>query len=54
MINPVNESSHIGYTAGCSCCSRQQDQLSNEIPRRKFVQVTGTSALGVVALSGLS
>jgi hypothetical protein len=54
MINPVNESSQIGYAAGCSCCSRQQDQMSNEISRRKFVQVIGTPALGVVALSGLS
>jgi hypothetical protein len=28
--------------------------MSNEISRRKFVQVIGTPALGVVALSGLS
>jgi len=54
MINPVNESSHIANEAGCSCCSGHHDPVSNEISRRKFVQVTGTSALGTVAISGLS
>ena len=38
----------------CSCCNGQIEQVSNEISRRKFVQVTGTSVVGAVALSGLS
>ena len=54
MIDPVNESTHPGHETGCSCCNGNHDQLSNEISRRKFVQVTGTSALGAVAMSGLS
>jgi hypothetical protein len=54
MINPVNDSSRTGHVTGCSCCSGNNDQPSGEISRRKFVQVTGTSALGAVALSGLS
>lgn len=54
MIDPVNESSHLDHESGCSCCNGNHDQLSNEISRRKFVQVTGTSALGAVAMSGLS
>ena len=54
MINPLNESSGTVHRTGCSCCSGNNEQNSNEISRRKFVQVTGTSALGAVALSGLS
>lgn len=54
MSNPVNESSHIGHGTGCSCCNGHHNEVSNEISRRKFVQVTGTSALGAVAMSGLS
>jgi hypothetical protein len=54
MINPANESSPIKHETGCSCCNRHDEKVPNEISRRKFVQVTGTSALGTVALSGLS
>ena len=54
MINSENESSRAALTTGCSCCSGHHDQMSNNISRRKFVQVTGASALGAVALSGLS
>jgi len=54
MSNPVNNSSVTAHGTGCSCCSGTSGQLNNEISRRKFVQVTGTSALGAVALSGLS
>jgi hypothetical protein len=39
---------------GCSCCHGNPEELSSEITRRKFVQMTGTGALGTVALSGLS
>jgi hypothetical protein len=35
---------------GCSCCGHS----ANDISRRKFVQVTGKSMLGSVALSGLA
>jgi hypothetical protein len=54
MINPANESMSIDHGTGCSCCSGKTNEFSKEISRRKFVQVTGTSALGAVALSGLS
>ena len=54
MINPINGSSRIDHETSCSCCTGHHDQVSNEISRRKFVQVTGASALGTVALSGLS
>jgi hypothetical protein len=47
FLNKIHES-------GCSCCSGNQWKVSNEITRRKFVRVTGTSALGTIALSGLS
>jgi hypothetical protein len=53
MINSANEFEGAFHRTGCSCCSGNH-QASNEISRRKFVQVTGTSALGAVALSGLS
>ena len=42
------------HESGSYCCSGNHGKVSNEITRRKFVQVTGTSALGTVALSGLS
>jgi hypothetical protein len=54
MTNPANESMSIDHGTGCSCCSGKTNEFSKEISRRKFVQVTGTSALGAVALSGLS
>ena len=54
MMNPVNETSSFEHVSGCSCCGGQHDHVSNEISRKKFVQLTGTSALGAVALSGLS
>ncbi|MCX6327595.1 MAG: hypothetical protein NT144_13245 [Bacteroidia bacterium] len=54
MIDPVNEFSDISHETGCACCNGHNDQVSNEISRRKFMQVTGASALGTVALSGLS
>jgi hypothetical protein len=44
----------IDKIMGCSCCGGKYDHVSSEISRRKFVQVTGTSALGTFALSGLS
>ncbi len=39
---------------GCSCCGGNHGELSNEMTRRKFVRVTGTGALGTVALPGIS
>jgi hypothetical protein len=37
-----------------SCCNGHHGVTPNEMTRRKFVSMTGTSALGTVALSGLS
>jgi hypothetical protein len=38
----------------CPCCRGNHSKVSDEITRRKFVRVTGTGALGAVAMSGLS
>ena len=38
----------------CHCCGSSHENQANEMSRRKFVQLTGTGALGTVALSGLS
>jgi len=54
MSNPENKLSGIGHEMGCACCNGHNDHVSNEISRREFMQVTGTSVLGTVALSGLS
>jgi len=54
MINSESESSLNEQITGCSCCSGHHNSMSNDISRRKFVQVTGTTALGAVAMSGLS
>jgi hypothetical protein len=42
------------HQEGCHCCSSYNEAQPNEMSRRKFVQLTGTGALGTVALSGLS
>ncbi|MCJ7449156.1 MAG: hypothetical protein MUO72_15870 [Bacteroidales bacterium] len=54
MSNKGNEYPGRFHGSGCSCCGGDPGNASNEISRRKFVQVTGTSALGAVALPGLS
>jgi len=54
MINPVNESSHHWLYSRLFMLQSITGSTANEIPKRKFVQVIGNSALGVVALSGLS
>ncbi len=38
----------------CSCCNGNHGKMSDEISRRKFVKVTATSALGAVAIPGIS
>ncbi len=40
------------HKSDCPCCGG--NHVKNEITRRKFVSVTGTGALGTIALSGLS
>lgn len=54
MVNAENKSSHFSSSTGCSCCTGQHEQVSGGVTRRKFLQVTGASALGAVAMSGLS
>jgi hypothetical protein len=39
---------------GYSCCNGYHGNIQNEISRRRFVKITGTGALGTVALQGLS
>jgi hypothetical protein len=52
MIDSENNKSETLHKSDCTCCGG--DHLSNELTRRKFVQVTGTGAFGAIALSGLS
>ncbi len=54
MEKDLKGTSHINNTTCCSCCNSPNNKSSNEISRRQFVQVTGTSVLGTVAFSGLS
>jgi hypothetical protein len=42
------------HKPGCHCCGGNPEMLPNDMTRRKFIQITGTGALGTVALSGLS
>ena len=52
MHSIKDDSKGLFHTSDCHCCGG--NHIRNEISRRKFVQVTGTGALGTVALSGLS
>lgn len=54
MTDPANKPSHIDKGLSCSCCSRKHELISGGVTRRKFLQVTGTSALGALTLPGLS
>jgi hypothetical protein len=49
-----NNDNNIPFRSGCSCCNGHRGEMPGEMTRRKFVQVTGTGALGTAALSGLS
>ncbi|MCX6333875.1 MAG: sugar isomerase [Bacteroidia bacterium] len=49
-----NRDSDTSDRSGCSCCNGHHATMPDEMTRRKFVQVTGTGALGAVTLSGLS
>ena len=44
----------ISGNKGCACCNGHHIEMPGEMSRRKFVRITGTGALGTVALSGLS
>lgn len=54
MNKTGNEFSGGFHSPGCSCCGRNHGELSKEMTRRKFVSLTGTGALGTVALTGIS
>jgi hypothetical protein len=53
-MNETHSSSVNFKRPGCNCCHSDLNPEPNDMTRRRFVQVTGTSALGTVALSGLS
>jgi uncharacterized protein (DUF779 family) len=42
------------HQPGCCCCGGHSEKQPNDMTRRKFIQITGTGALGTMALSGLS
>ena len=44
----------MGHTSGFRTCCGNHGVTSGDMPRRRFVQVTGIGAMGTVALSGLS
>jgi len=54
MNKIVNKSSDNFYMHNGSCCGGNLNLPPNEMTRRRFVQMTGTGALGTVALSGIS
>lgn len=54
MKRPGNDLSDNSYQPLCHCCGSDHGNQPNEMSRRKFVQMTGTGALGTIALSGLS
>jgi hypothetical protein len=54
MNKTDNELSGTIRRSGYPCCNGNHGKISNELTRRKFVKVTGTSVLGTVAMSGLS
>ena len=54
MANSENKFSEDYRGSGCSCCNGHNAKVSNDITRREFIKVTGTGALGTVALTGLS
>jgi len=51
---PANKPMNATSNGNCSCCSGHNDFVSNEISRRKFLQATSTSALGVCAFPAFS
>jgi hypothetical protein len=52
MNTKENNNSATFHGSDCPCCGG--NHVRNEISRRKFVSVTGTGAIGTIALSGLS
>jgi hypothetical protein len=52
MESLKDNSTELNHKSNCPCCGG--NHVRNEITRRKFVSVTGTGALGAIALSGLS
>lgn len=48
------KSVNMAINKSCTCCNAKSGKGSNEISRRKFIQETGTSALGVCAFPALS
>jgi hypothetical protein len=53
MNHSLNNPSHFAG-AGCSCCPGPPDKSSEGLSRRRFLQVTGTSALATLAMPELS
>jgi len=54
MHGSSNPNSKKMSRSGYSCCCGNHEKTTNDITRRQFVRITGTGALGTVALSGLS
>ena len=51
MNSTLSENLH---RPGCNCGHPAKSEAHNEITRRQFMKLTGTGAIGTVALSGLS
>ena len=50
--NEINSAK--AYAGICHCCGTYSGSPSNEITRRKFVQVAGTTAIGTVAMPAIT
>jgi hypothetical protein len=54
MDNTMDKHTGGSSFGRCSCCGSHREDHTNEISRRKFVQVAGATALGTVAMPGLT
>ena len=54
MNEPNSRFSENLHRPGCNCSAGSQSRMANDITRRQFVKVTGTGAIGTVALSGMA
>ncbi len=54
MSRTDNDYTENVHQQHCHCCGGNQSIESDEMTRRKFIRLTGTGALGTVALSGIS
>jgi hypothetical protein len=53
MDKTDGSSFYNSHKPGCNCCNSNQEEISKEITRRRFMQVSGAGVLGAVVFPGL-